>query len=82
MRGHFEFFNANTDGTLHSEPFRVETEEGVIINCHPKCNVSDIRRLCEIARTTPNYPVDLSASKETAQGKQVIWTARIYWRDA
>lgn len=79
--GYFEFMHANADGSIMSEPFRVETEAGVIINCHAKCDVSQVRRICEMARENPGYPYDLSAWRDTAEGKAMIWSARIYWRN-
>lgn len=78
--GHFDFYHANKDGSIHSGPIPILTEVGVILQCHHSCNEADIRRLCEIARQTPDYPVDLTAWRETSEGKELTWSARIYWR--
>lgn len=80
--GHFELLHTRRDGSITGAmPVRINTETGVILNCHPKADTAAIRRLCEVARQTPDYPVDLTAWRETSEGKVLEWSARLFWRE-
>lgn len=79
--GHFELQHTRRDGSIITkEPIRCNTETGVILNCHPKADTAQIKRLCELARETPDYPIDLSAWRETTEGKILEWSARLFYR--
>lgn len=77
---YFEFWVLDSEGMLKPCPQRINTETGVILSCHPKCDTQQIRHLCEIARQTRNYPVDISAWKGPKGNRVLIWSARIFYR--
>ena len=73
---HFEFWNLSPGGSEIGTPQKVMTSTGVILQCHLRCDPVEVRHLCEIARRTHNYPVDIALWEEGV----LIWCARIYWR--
>ena len=78
--GHFEFWNLNSMGDEIGTPQKVMTETGVILLCHADCHANDIRHLCEIARKTDDYPVDIVLWDGPKDMQFLAWSARIYWR--
>jgi len=86
--GYFEFWKLTSDGDEYGESIQCRNDVAVCLQSHPQAIVVDILHLCEIARTTPGYPVDLSAWRvydvtidgETHEQKSLLWNARIYWR--
>lgn len=78
--GHFDFYKMDLQGNIADKPTRITTTKGVILNSHPACKPEQITRLAEIARETPNYPVDLSAWAGPEGDRYLLWNARIYWR--
>lgn len=79
---HFEFWTLGNDGAPFGNPIRVRTETGLILQCHPACDTDQIRYLAEVARQTPNYPVDICAWIGNPGNKNLQWSARIYYRRA
>lgn len=79
-KGHFEFWVLSGDGDEIGTSQKVMTSTGVILQCDHRCSAIDIRHLCEIARKTHNYPVDIVLWEKSAGRSYVIWSARIYWR--
>lgn len=78
--GHFEFFNMDLQGNLAEDSIPIKTTTGLILNCNRACDMKQIRRLAEIARETPDYPVDISAWVGEEGDRVLVWNARIYWR--
>lgn len=79
-KGHFEFWKLNIHGEEIGTPQKVITATGVILQCHPRCNPNDVRHLCEIARKTDDYPVDIALWEGSEDMRLLTWSARIYWR--
>ena len=77
---YFEFWLLDSNGVPMGCAKRINTATGVILNCHPKCDTVQIKHLCEIARQTRDYPVDLSAWRGPEHDRYIVWSARIYYR--
>lgn len=78
---HFDFILTNTEGEPIAKPVRVNTATGVALQCHPAIKISKIRHLCDIARQTPGWPVDITHFEGEGMDSQLVWSARIYYRD-
>ena len=79
--GHFDFHNMTLNGMALGECVPVKTVTGLILQCPKKIDLLHVDHMAELARTTPNYPFDLSMWEGPEHARQMIWTARIYWRD-
>ena len=77
---YFEFWVLDADGMPKPCSQRINTDTGVILNCHPKCDAEQVRHLCAIARQTRDYPVDISAWAGAENDRHIVWSARIFWR--
>ncbi len=80
MNGYFEMWVLDSDGTPMDHPVQINTDTGVILNSHAKCDPEQVRHLCAIARQTRDYPVDISAWDRYGAHSKMIWSARIFWR--
>ena len=78
--GHFEMQKLDPNGTPFGNVTRINTESGLVLNSHPKAQVSHIKRIAEMARENPNYPYDISAWDGPENNRRLIWWARIHWR--
>jgi hypothetical protein len=79
---HFEFVLTTADGTVAEPPIKCETSLGVILLCPGDMPRKKIDHLLEIARKTPSYPVDITHFKGEGENQKLVWSARIYYRDA
>lgn len=87
-KGYFEFWKLDANGEEIGLPQKCLTATAVVLQSHPQAVVVDILHLCDIARETTNYPVDLTAWRlyevEINGGmhpqKALLWSGRIYWR--
>ena len=78
--GYFEFQQTNAAGYPIGPPVRVNTVTGITLQVHPLCDTRQVRHICDMARENPDAPYDLSAWRNTREGKQLEWSARIYYR--
>ena len=78
--GYFEFWLLGADGLARGCPRMIETDTGVVLNCHPKCDTRQVKHLCAIARQTRDYPVDICAWTGPEKDRHMIWSARIFYR--
>lgn len=78
--GYFEFIKLDSAGEEIGALIFVNTVTGLLLQVHPKCKIADVKHLAEIARKTPNYPVDITAWRGPENERTLEWSARIYWR--
>lgn len=76
---HFIFQKLDAEGSAISLPINVKSDTGIILQCPPLMDHSDIRHLCAIARHTPNYPVDLTLWEGPRNARYLTWSARIMY---
>jgi len=78
--GYFEFVKLNKFGEPYGDIQKINTTTGLVLNCHTKCDPKNVSHLADLARETPDYPVDISAWDGPEGGRFMVWSARIYWR--
>ena len=86
---HFEFQPLALDGRPTGLCVSCATVAGVILQCPVAMDARQIEHLCEVARTTPDYPVDLchwidvkkSVRHTGMKERRMTWNARLYYRN-
>ena len=78
---HFEFQPLALDGRPTGLCVSCDTVRGVILQCPSVCDPRDIEHLCEIARTTPDHLVNLTAWTGPKYDQHLTWSARLYYRE-
>lgn len=77
--GHFDFQLMSAGGVPLDTPIRVKTATGVMLNCPDGMDTEQVYHLCDIARQTEDYPVDLCLWNDDKSA--ILWAARIHWRE-
>jgi len=77
---HFDFIPLSLGGMPNGELVQVKTVTGILLQCPANIDTAQVERLVEIARETPNYPVDITHWTGEEGARTMVWNARIYYR--
>lgn len=78
---HFELHSMRLDGSLTGTVVKCATTTGVILNCPIVVDNRTVEHRCELARATPDYPVDIDAWLGEGEHRYLVWNARIIYRE-
>lgn len=76
----FEFQAMSLDGRRLGESVHCDTVAGIVLQCPTAMDARQIEHLCEIARVTPDYPVDICHWTGPGNDRRMAWSARLYYR--
>lgn len=82
MEAHFDFALTTADGTVAEPALKCGTALGVMLLCPGDMPRKKIDHLLQLARKTPGYPVDLTHFKGEGEAQRLVWSARVWYRDA